>query len=316
MAQRSGGFGGASAQLRVRVVLENNHPVQQQVMVQLTTGIGTLIAQQYSDISGNVTFANLPSGTYRLKANGPGFKESEGDIFEIRDGDMMSFQILQMKLDERQAAVASAGPPVSALAMKVPEKARNEFVKGMELLQKGKKDEGMTRLTKATEIYPHYAEAFDWMGVAGLPAAKTEAKNYFQKAMDADDHYIPAYTHLARLLMDEKDNAGAEKLLLRATAFDATSPENLFLLSYLNLTENHMEACIDYAMRADRVPHAKFPIVHMVAAEAYARTGAKDKAIEQFKTYLKEAPQGDQAEQAKKGIQMLSAQSASAPPAQ
>lgn len=312
LAQRGGApssGGGAIAQVRVRLMLENSRPLQQPIMVQLTTGIGTLIAQTMSDSTGSATFSNLPAGTYRVKANGPGYKEAEGDIFEIRDGEFMSFQVLQITVDERQKAGAPAGgPPVSALAMKVPPKAREQFVNGMQRLQQGKKEEGMKLLTKATETYPHYAEAFDWMGVAGLPAAKAEAKDYFQKAMDADDHYVPAYTHMARLLMDEKDNAGAEKLLLKATSFDATSAENLFLLSYLNLLEDKMQPCLDYALRADRVPHAKFPLIHMIAAEAYARGGAKDKAIEQFKTYLKEAPQGDQAEQAKKGIQMLSAQ--------
>ena len=311
-AQRGGGApssgGGAIAQVRVRLMLENSRPLQQPVMVQLTTGIGTLIAQTMSDSTGSATFSNLPAGTYRVKASGPGFKNVEGDIFEIRDGEFMSFQVLQVPLDDRQQAEAAAGPPVSALAMKIPPKAREQFLNGMQRLQQGKKDEGMKLLNKATEIYPHYAEAFDWMGVAGLPAAKAEARDYFQKAMAADDHYIPAYTHMARLLMDERDNAGAEKLLLKATSFDATSAESLFLLSYLNLLEDKMQPCLDYALRADRAPHAKFPLIHMIAAEAYARGGARDKAIEQFKTYLKEAPQGDQAEQAKKGIALLSAQ--------
>ena len=48
-------------------------------------------------------------------------------------------------------------------------------------------------------------------------------------------------------------------------------------------------------------------IVHIVAGEAYLRLKDNAKAREQFNLYLQEAPNGDQAEQARAALKSLDA---------
>jgi tetratricopeptide (TPR) repeat protein len=306
-AQRnSGGFPQSGGEIQVRVALENHQPAPQGMRVQLTTGIGSLVAERFTDSNGQTRFFNINAGSYRIRVIGIGFEEAETE-FEIRSGDLMSFQHVEVKQVPQSANAGSpaGAPPISTYALNVPPKAREQFLKGMELLKKGKKEEGFRRITAATQIYPHYAEAFDWMGVASLPGDRTGAKAYFDKALEADEDYTPTYTHYARILMDDKDAAGAEKLLNTALKRNPLSGEDLFLLSYAQLLQDRLDDCVKTAARAHAVPHDAFPLVHMVAGEAYARQKDNASAKDQFALYLKEAPNGDQAEQARNAIKAL-----------
>jgi tetratricopeptide (TPR) repeat protein len=305
-AQRNNGFGGR-AQVQVRIAYDNHRPAGATLRVQLTTGLGTLVAESMTDTSGQVRFYNVTPGTYRIKVSGVGIEDAESDIFEILDIDPISFQHLEVTRtrDTRGNQAPSTGRPVSAYALNVPQKARDRFLKGMNLLKQGKKDEGMKSIGTATEIYPHYAEAFDWMGVASLPGDMPGAKGYFQKAIAADDHYLPSYTHLARVLMEEKAYPESEGIISKGLAMDPTSGENLFLLAYLQLLQDRPAESIQSATKAHAVAHGKFAIVHVVAGEAYLRLKDTGKAREQFNLYLQEAPNGDQAEQARAALKSL-----------
>lgn len=306
IAQRSSPMGGGSvAEVQVRVSLDNHRPAGIGLRVQLTTGIGSQITEKMTDSSGQVRFFNIPVGSYRLKISGVGIEETDHE-FEVRDGDNVSFQNVEVsRTKDARNNPPPPGAPVSALALKVPAKARERFLKGMDLLKQGKKDEGMKALESATEAYPHYAEAFDWMGVASLPGDMAGAKGYFQKAIAADDAYVPAYTHLSRLLMEEKSFPESEVLMKKALKVDPSSGENLFLLSYLQLLQDHPEETVQSAAKAHAVSHGKFAIVHIVAGEAYLRLKDNNKAREQFNLYLQEAPNGDQAEQARAALKSL-----------
>jgi tetratricopeptide (TPR) repeat protein len=307
VAQRRGA-GQLGTEIQVRATTENHKSVGPTIKVQLTTGVGTLITENFTDSSGMTRFTNVAPGTYRVRASGIGYQDIESDIFEVHDGESVSFQYLEMKPDEAAMKKAVApGGAISAYALNVPDKARDQFLKGMELLKKNKHEEGMKKLAQATQTYPHYAEAWYWMGVASVPADMAAAKMYFEKALDADDDFLPTYPRYARLLIHEKDLARAEKLLTKSTGVNPQAAEDLFLLSYVQLLENRPADSIRTATRVHGMEHEKFPLVHIVAGEAYARTGENAKATEEFEIYLKEAPQGDQAEQARKAIAALQA---------
>lgn len=306
IAQRRG-LGSVGAEVQVRATTANHKSVGPTIKVQLTTGVGTLVAESFTDSSGMARFHNIFPGTYRLKASGVGYEEIESDIFEIRDGESVSFQYLEMTQIVARENKAPSGAPISAYALKVPDKARDQFLKGMELLKSGKQEEGMKKLSEAAQTYPHYAEAFHWMGVASLPADPTSAKMYFEKALQADDDYLPTYPFYARVLIDEKNLSRAETLLTRSSSLNPQAAEDLFLLSYVQLLQNKPADSVRTASRVHGLPHERFALVHLVAGEALARTGDNAKAKEEFATYLKEAPNGDQAEQARKAIAALDA---------
>lgn len=310
LAQRRPGAGSrGGAEVSVRVLYENSRPAGELLHVQLMSQTNLLIAELFTDSRGEVRFPGVRPGAYRVKVNGMGIEETIGDTFEVTPLDMSSFQMVTVKRTEEAIAKAKASAePVSAAELNIPDKARRAFEKGVESIGKGKTEEGVKQLTKAAEIYPQYAAAFDALGVATMPTAPAEAKDYFSKAIQADKQYSKAYTHLARANMAENNFAEAERLLLLAVPINPRSAENLFLLAYAEGRLGKLEQALDAARRTHQLEHADFALVHFVSAEAFAKTGRPQDALSEYQTYLREAPLGKSADVAKRNISALQAQ--------
>jgi tetratricopeptide (TPR) repeat protein len=260
-----------------------------------------------TDSRGEARFQGLRPGNYRVRVSGIGIEDTTTDIFTLERRQGYALQMISVKkIEDKSANAAPPEGPISALALNVPPKASKEVEKGKEALERGKTDEAMKRFAKAADIYPHYAEAFDLMGVTALKSGQS-AKDYFEKAIAADDQYFVAYTHLAKVHIAEKDFVAAEKLLTRSASLNPRSPEDLFLLAYCQLQAKRFDDAIQTAERAHQLEHSQFALVHFVEGEAYAHKGMRDAAIEQYSLYLKEAPLGPSAENAKRAIQTLQA---------
>jgi tetratricopeptide (TPR) repeat protein len=235
--------------------------------------------------------------------------ETTSDTFVINPRDMYAMQFVTVNRTRQSAEQENAAaPPVSAAELNIPDKARKEFEKGRELLEKGKMDDAAKRFAKATEIYPQYGAAFDAWGVTLAGSSPADAQGYFAKAIEADKQYGPAYAHLAKAKMAEKKYVEAEELLNKSTTINPRSAEALFLLAYAQAKQGKYEAAIQSTDRTHQLEHSQFALVHFVAAESYSKLGKRDEAVAQYSQYLKEAPLGPSAEIAKQNIRNLQAE--------
>lgn len=310
-AQRPGGAvtpGGA--EVNIRVLYDDSHPAGAQIRVQLTNQMGMIQSESFTDSKGEARFQAVRSGAYRARVTGLGIEDTTSDTFVIypRENFNMQFVTVNRSKNQLEAEKAAAGPPISAAELNIPDKAKKEFEKGQEALQKNKVDDAKKRFAKATEIYPQYGAAFDAMGIAVSGTSLTDAKQYFAKAIEADKQFSPAYSHLAKALMKEKNFEEADRLLTRSTAINPRSAEDLFLLSYAQAKLGKYDLAIQTADRTHQLPHEQYALVHFVAAESFSKMGKRQEAVAQYSQYLKEAPLGPSAEIAKQNIKSLQAQ--------
>jgi tetratricopeptide (TPR) repeat protein len=117
---------------------------------------GGTIQENYTDMDGRVSFSVPPAQNYQVRVSGPGVETSQSS-FELFEGESFHHQTVIVKLTE-DAKSKLPGGMVSAAMLNVPSKARHEYDKGMQLMEKGKLEEAKSHLQKATEIYPN----FDW----------------------------------------------------------------------------------------------------------------------------------------------------------
>jgi tetratricopeptide (TPR) repeat protein len=300
----------SGAEISVRVLYDNSRAAGAQLRVLLTNQMGMIQAESFTDSKGEARFQAIRAGAYRLRVTGLGVEDTTSDTFVInpRENYSVQFVTVNRSKDQLEAEKAAAGPPISAAELNIPDKAKKEFEKGQELLQKKKVDEAKKRFAKATEIYPQYGAAFDAMGVAVSGTSLTDAKQYFAKAIEADKQFSPAYSHLAKALLAEKNFEETERLLTRSTAINPRSAEDLFLLSYAQVKLGKYELAIQTADRTHQLPHEQYALVHFVAAESFSKMGKRQEAVAQYSQYLKEAPLGPSAEIAKQNIRSLQAQ--------
>jgi len=301
------------AELRVSVVNEDDRPVSIMLMVELRASFGGVIAQRQANDRGEVEFRDLDPGRYQLAVNDSSIEPPQSPTtFEILPGESFHFERLRVKFKENANGAPAFVKPqtasVSAAELNVPKKARKEFDKGNQLLQKNKVEEARAHFEKAVQIYPQYASAYNNLGVSWMHSHDAaQARDAFEHALAADPNHANAAMNLARLLFSEHDWARLEALL--QTALVGT-PQDTQALAMMTMTEFNLKKyaeTVDYARRTHALPHEKFPIVHFLAARALLAQNQPDEAMVEYKVFLKEAPQSEYAAAAQKELEQLQA---------
>jgi tetratricopeptide (TPR) repeat protein len=301
-AQRGG------AEINVRVTYDNGRPAAPMLRVELLNPMLATVTEGVTDGYGVARILGVTSGNYRIKITGQGIEDYISGPFYIDPLDALNNQMVTVRRTADAIAAEHGGSPVSAAELNIPEKARKQFERGQKLLTENNPAEAVKYFARASTLYPQYAAAFDYTGMALAPTSAADAKKYFLKAIDADKQYEPGYRHLAKAYMGEKQYGEAERLLTQATTLDPRSAETLFLLAYSLQKQDKHAAAIETVGRAHQLAHSEFATIHLVAGESYSRLGRIPEAVNEYNQYLIEAPLGPSAEIAKQNIAVLQTQ--------
>jgi tetratricopeptide (TPR) repeat protein len=292
--------------VEVRLTYENDRPASGQIRVQLLTMTGSTIGEQFTHDQGQVSFHNVSPGNYRLLASGTDIEDSEARI-TVESRESTHFEWVRVKLRPNAATQQSKTMgAISTAMLNIPDKARKEFDKGIAEMKKNDIADAQKHFSKATEIYPQYAAAFNNLGVIAMKSGNSvEGKALFQQAIDADGSNPGGYVNLARCLMMEKKIPEARTALTRATSLNPNDPEALTLMSHAQLMAGELDAAINTAHRVHSMEHQHFAVAHLVAASAYEQKHQTEAAIAEYKLYLKESPDGPKAPDVRVALQTL-----------
>jgi Tfp pilus assembly protein PilF len=293
--------------VEISITNEESRPLPIQALVEIG-GIGGGTTQQtYTDLEGRVSFS-VPSGrNYQIKVSGAAI-ESTTVQFEVNPGETFHHESIAVKA-ARGDGKGAPGGMVSAAALNVPEKARDEFNKGMKDIQAKKFPDAKKHFVKATEIYPKYDWAFNNIGVVEMQLKDGKAaREAFARAVEINDKNPDATKNLARLKIEDTDYAGAKELLLKSITVQPENPDTLMLLAYTQLKTNDLDAALANAEKCHKGEPDQHPLGHLIAAAVREKKGDRAGAEKQYQTYLKEAPDTPQAKVAKDGLARLQAQ--------
>ncbi len=210
---------------------------------------------------------------------------------------------------------------VSVASLQVSGKARKEYEKGSELLEKGDLAEAEKSLRKAIDLYPKFAEA--WMRLGDLEQRRKNiegAMANYQQAIDADPDFPLPYIRMAFLSAVASNWEQTKKLTERLISLD---PVNFPLAYYYNAVAefnlHHMSQAETNALRAESLDklHSE-PRVELLLAVIYNAEGAPASAADHYRAYLKLVPNGPLTESVKSDLakteQLAKSQSAANPP--
>ncbi len=296
-------------EIEVHVTLPNERPVPEILHVQLLSSSETAMNATYTDRDGLATFRQVRWGSYKIKVDGTMIVETVTNQFRIMDGENHHIEWIHVNLkDPNQASGGLPGPPVSTAEMNIPEKARKEVDKGMELMEKNDSAKAIEHFQKATEIYPKYARAWNNIGAARAKGGDREgARAAWQKAVEADEHFPPAYFNLARISLAEKKPADAQQLIEKGLKTAPNSPEGLFLLADCQAEQGQFEAALATAKKVHEGEHKAYGDIHIIAAQSYLHTNQEKLAIAEYETYLKENPDSPKAASIRQKMAQLQA---------
>jgi hypothetical protein len=283
--------------LQVNVYYEDDpQPVQDALTIQLMDGWGMIQVEQ-TTTHGIVQF-RIESGIHRLRITGPTIDQFDTE-FNIGEGESSRTERVQVRRKTTEYQLAMRGNAVPAVRLNIPPRAQEEFEKGARAIDKKKWQEAREFFSRAIELYADYDMAYNGRGVAELNSGDTEgARRDFEKAIRLNDNYADACRNLAKIQMSEHNYGDADATLKKALKSEPLAPWSLTYAAYAEFLTGKYDEAVANAQKAHSVPHAGFAGVHIVAARALEATHHPREALDEYRLYLKEDPQGRDAKSA------------------
>ena len=222
---------------------------------------------------------------------------------------------------------------ISATPYKAPKDARKAYEKGLAAKKASNLRVAHQSFEKAVAIYPKFANA--WFQLGGVLEQENQiaaARNAYVQASAADTKFLPPYLALSNLAfrnqdwnellqltnhileLDPLNYARVKGYILDLDSFDYA--EAYFYNSVANFNLDRIDAAEKSARKAANLDvRPRFPQIHLLLAEIYARKMDTPSAITEFRIYLDLAPNAANVAQVRERLLSLQA-SATGPLAQ
>ena len=258
-------------------------------------------------------FARVPQGEYRaggeqvdlsgceVRPNLPGFVSDRIRLGLRRVLDRPDIGTIVVK--RREGVVGST---VSFTALAAPKKARKAYAKAEKELRKEKKNMAKVRkeLEKAIRVYPKYAAAWHLLGMIRMADQEEEgARQAFEASIESDENYIRPYLSL----VDMEVRAGAwprvSELCGKVVELNPFMVRCQYYHAVASLNLGRMEAAEASAIKVQETRDSRFLSgSHYIRGAVRARKGDFESAAEQFRHFLKIAPEGRGTAQIKENL--------------
>ncbi len=288
------------------VLLPNGSLLNERARIILQTDRG-IKSNVYTDERGHFQFNALTPAIYEIVV------EADRDRFETSRATVEVFpnapSIINISLKQKKAAESRSGPRVVStgeLDAAIPASARKEFERGSEAAGSGKIDDAIAHFRRAIVIYPQYLMAHNDLGAQLLAQRKLdEAKAEFRRAIQIDPKAFNPRLNLAIVLVQQKQFSEAAGMLKTALAFQPDSPAAILYYGLALEGSNDFEGAERALKSAHELGGAPYAMALFHLGQIYMNKGQRKPAREMFQSYLREAPNGPDAAEARKMIGVL-----------
>lgn len=297
------------------------------------TGEGT--SQQIDEIGQNVQNGNtMDMGIPRqqlnnceLRASVSGFRS---DVVNLVTLTPVSSSIDVGAITVHRTAKVK-GMTVSAAEYQAPKDARRAYEKGLDAEKHGRLADAQQSYQKAVAIYPKYASGwFRLGGVLQKLEQKEPARAAYYRATEVDSRFLPPYMSLAAIAFNESDWTQVLNLTNHVVDLDPfkyskvsgyivdLDPLDYAQVYFYNSAANFMLNKIGEAeksgLKAERLDvRPRYPQLHLLLAEIFARKKDFTSAIVETKIYLESVPHAKDADQVREQLAKLEKLNDSAP---
>ncbi len=303
-AQFNSGLPTIDHRVFVHVNFSNGGDCDVSTQVTLVRSHSTAQGRESTDKSCTVAFFAVPPGAYYLSVSGRGFATFESSEVILTSPDTESLEI-------NVTRPASTGPVDTTLSsamvnvadFRIPKPAAKEFNKANEQIEVQNWKGATATLKKAIAIYPQYAAAYNNLGVAYARSGNRDLElGALQKAIEIDNHFIPAYVNLARLKIAENAFPDAETVLNKVRELDPANGMALVLLAYADYMDHHWDDAIAASRKVHALGGATHSAAHWVAAFAFEEKKQLADASAEFQAFVNEERTGIRSDEARKEI--------------
>jgi Tetratricopeptide repeat len=222
-----------------------------------------------------------------------------------------------------QRSTKIEGTTLSAIPYKAPKNARRAYEKGLQAEKNGKLADARKYFETAVQIYSGSANAWFQLGtVLQKEDQKDAARKAYTQATTIDTRFLPPYLSLASMAyqtanwtevldltrhildLDPLNPAAATRYILDLDSLNYA--DAYFYNAVANYRLNKIEDAEKSGLKAEHLDlRPRFPQLHLLLAEIYARKNNYALAIGEIQTYLELAPHAKEADQAREQLAKL-----------
>ena len=248
-----------------------------------------------------------------LRALVPGFKSEVIGLAEVMSNAVAEAIDVGAIVIERLTKVDAM--TLSATPYKAPRDAQRAYQKGLQAEAHGQLAEAQQCFERAVEIYPRFTHAWFRLGtVLQREHQNDRAHQAFTRATAMDTRFLPPYLSLASmaykaqswrevlnltghiLRFDPLNYAHVTGYILDLDPFDYA--EAYFYDAMANYKLNKLEDAEKSALKAASLDtRPRFPRLHLLLAEIFARKNSYSSAISEIQTYLELVPHAQNADE-------------------
>jgi tetratricopeptide (TPR) repeat protein len=252
-----------------------------------------------------------------LRASVSGFSSSEIRLVDLA-GSLSSVDVGAIVVQRRTKV---AGLTLNASSYMAPKDARKAYEKGLVAEKKGELANAQKYFGKAVEIYPKYSNAWYQLGtVLQKEHEKDAAHAAFTRAANIDTKFLPPYLSLAVMAYEAENWTAVLDLTGHILNLDPLNHVAGYVwdLDPLNYTEAYFyNAVANYklkkfadaersGLKAEQVDlPTRFPQVHLLLGEIFARKNDYAIAISEMQTYLELVPHAKDEDQIREHLAKL-----------
>lgn len=274
------------------------------IIVRLDGFSGGYFGEERTDRLGKFRFTSLAAAQYIVTVRMPGYREVQRQVdLETSPTEYLQLQLTPEKADGKAAAPEAPGRTRDA---NVPAEAYDELDKGRAALLDNKKvDEALPHLEKAVRIYPRFFEAQLLLGTVLMDAGRWEqSAAALVRAREINPKSAAPLFALGEVYRHQKKFDEAERVLNEGLAVDEKSAAGHYTLGRVYWDRG------DYMKAGPQVGRAlqlkpDFAEAHLLAGNILLRARQGENALTEFQEYLRLAPEGEFAAQARQLVEKI-----------
>jgi tetratricopeptide (TPR) repeat protein len=269
---------------------------------------GNLVDQTSTDPNGHFRFSRLRRGAYTVTVRAPGYQTAQQAI------DLFATNRAHILLDLVPEKTETRAPAASTVDARVPAEAQKEYDRGQSDLRDHKTDRAIVHLERAAALHPDFFDAHLLLGTVYREAAQWEkAERSLRRALELRPETVTALIELGEVYRRQKRYHDAERALAEALRLDAGAWQAHFTLARVYWEKGEVLKAAAPTGRALQL-RPDYAEAHLLGGNIFVRLGRFPEAVVEYEEYLRLAPKGEFAEQARELTQKLKRALAAAKP--
>lgn len=279
-----------------------NNPLKD-VRVELTNMNGVVVNSTYTNAGGSFEFSHVSQGSYTVVATS-GLQQNSERVEVSGWNNFVSIHI--QNGDKPEDGVN--GNAISVAQYKVPGKARDEYRKARDAMEKEKLEDAGKHLARALEICPKYADALTLRAVLELNQHNSDAAmSDLDSAVKADANYAMAYMVMGSALNMQSKFDEALRALRQGESLAPNYWQAQFEMGKSYIGKNDYAAALGHLQRAQALAPQEYALIYLLQAHALLALKQYSEAMSALQVYLQKEPQGPNSAEAQKMLEKAQA---------